>query len=71
VEESFEYGAIIGVDIFRVSIYDSGHLSVQNLRVGFCLVSFCPGTEYLGSIKCWEILEQLNDWRLLKKNSAQ
>jgi hypothetical protein len=27
--------AIIGVGISRVSIYDSGHLSVRNLRVGF------------------------------------
>jgi hypothetical protein len=23
-----------------------------------------------GSIKCWEILEQLSDWQLLKKGSA-
>jgi hypothetical protein len=26
--------------------------------------------EILGSIKCWEILEQLSDWRLLKKDST-
>jgi hypothetical protein len=25
------------------------------------------GNEPLGSIKCWEILEQLSDWKLLKK----
>jgi hypothetical protein len=23
-----------------------------------------------GSIKCWEVLEQLRDWQLLKKGSA-
>jgi hypothetical protein len=23
-----------------------------------------------GSIKCWEVLEQLHNWRLLKKGSA-
>jgi hypothetical protein len=28
------------------------------------------GNEPSGSIKCWEILEQLNNWRLLKKDSA-
>jgi hypothetical protein len=28
------------------------------------------GNEPPGSIKCWEILEWLSDWRLLKKNSA-
>jgi hypothetical protein len=28
------------------------------------------GNESSGSIKCWEILEQLSDWRLLKKDSA-
>jgi hypothetical protein len=32
------------VGIHRVSIYDSGHLSVRIFRVGFCLVSFCPVT---------------------------
>jgi hypothetical protein len=28
------------------------------------------GSEHLGSIKCWKILDQLSDWWLLKKNSA-
>jgi hypothetical protein len=28
------------------------------------------GNETSGSIKCWEILEELSDWRLLKKDSA-
>jgi hypothetical protein len=27
------------------------------------------GSELSGSIKCWEVLEQLNDWWLLKKDS--
>jgi hypothetical protein len=26
--------------------------------------------EPLGSIKCWEIIEWLSDWQLLKKDSA-
>jgi hypothetical protein len=28
------------------------------------------GNEPSGSIKCWEILEWLHNWRLLKKGSA-
>jgi hypothetical protein len=28
------------------------------------------GNEPSGSIKCWEILEQLQNWRLLQKGSA-
>jgi hypothetical protein len=28
------------------------------------------GNEPSGSIKYWEILEQLSDWRLLKKGSV-
>jgi hypothetical protein len=30
------------------------------------------GEEYKfpGSIKCWEVLEQLHNWRLLRKGSA-
>jgi hypothetical protein len=28
------------------------------------------GNEPSCSIRCWEILEQLSDWRLFKKNSA-
>jgi hypothetical protein len=28
------------------------------------------GNEPLGSVKCWEILEWLSDWRLLKMDSA-
>jgi hypothetical protein len=27
-------------------------------------------TKLEGSIKCWEVLEQLHNWRLLKKGSA-
>jgi hypothetical protein len=33
-------------------------------------VSCEHGNEPSGSIKCWIILEQLSDWRLLKKDSA-
>jgi hypothetical protein len=32
--------------------------------------SFEHGNEPLGSIKCWEILEQLSNWWLFKKDSA-
>jgi hypothetical protein len=28
------------------------------------------GIEPSGSIKCWEVLEWMRDWRLLKKGSA-
>jgi hypothetical protein len=28
------------------------------------------GNEPPGSIKCWEVLEQLHNWQLLKKGSA-
>jgi hypothetical protein len=28
------------------------------------------GNELSGSIKCWEVLEWLHNWRLLKKGSA-
>jgi hypothetical protein len=28
------------------------------------------GNEPSGSIKCWEVLEKLHNWRLLKKGSA-
>jgi hypothetical protein len=28
------------------------------------------GNEPSGSIKCWEVLEQLHNWWLLKKGSA-
>jgi hypothetical protein len=28
------------------------------------------GNESSGSIKCWEVLEWLHDWRLLRKGSA-
>jgi hypothetical protein len=28
------------------------------------------GIEPSGSIKCWEVLEGLHNWRLLKKGSA-
>jgi hypothetical protein len=26
--------------------------------------------EFSGSVKCWEVLEWLHNWRLLKKGSA-
>jgi hypothetical protein len=32
--------------------------------------SFENGNETSGSIKCWEVLEWLLNWRLLKKGSA-
>jgi hypothetical protein len=28
------------------------------------------GNEPSGSIKCWEVLEQLHNWQLFKKGSA-
>jgi hypothetical protein len=38
------------------------HLAVE----GF----FKHGNEPSGSVKCWEILEWLSDWQLLKKGLA-
>jgi hypothetical protein len=32
--------------------------------------SFKHINESVGSIKCWEILELISDWQLLKKDSA-
>jgi hypothetical protein len=32
--------------------------------------SYEHGNEPSGSIKCWEVLEWLHNWRLLKKGSA-
>jgi hypothetical protein len=32
--------------------------------------SFEQSNKHSGSIKCWEILEYLHNWRLLKKASA-
>jgi hypothetical protein len=32
--------------------------------------SYEHGNEPSGYIKCWEILEELNDWRLLNKDPA-
>jgi hypothetical protein len=32
--------------------------------------SFEHGIKPSGSIKCWEVLEGLHNWRLLKKGSA-
>jgi hypothetical protein len=32
--------------------------------------SFEYGIELSGSIKCWEVLEWLHNWWLLKKDSA-
>jgi hypothetical protein len=28
------------------------------------------GNELSGSVKCWEVLERLHNWQLLKKGSA-
>jgi hypothetical protein len=28
------------------------------------------GNELSGSIKCWDVLEELHNWQLLKKGSA-
>jgi hypothetical protein len=32
--------------------------------------AFVNTTESLGSVKYWEVLEQLHNWRLVKKGSA-
>jgi hypothetical protein len=32
--------------------------------------SYDYDNKLLGSVKCWEILEQLHNWRLLEKGSA-
>jgi hypothetical protein len=40
------------------------------LRIGTVEESFEHGNEPSGSIKFWEVLEYLHNWRLLKKGSA-
>jgi hypothetical protein len=40
------------------------------LRIGASGGSCENGIKPSGSIKCWEVLEQLRVWRLLKKGSA-
>jgi hypothetical protein len=40
------------------------------LRIGPVEVSCEHGDETSGSINCWEVLEWLHNWRLLKKGSA-
>jgi hypothetical protein len=41
---------------------------MARLRIGTNGVSYEHENEPSGSIKFWKILEQLRDWRLLKKN---
>jgi hypothetical protein len=40
------------------------------LRIGTVEGSCQHGNEPSGSIKCWEFLESLHNWQLLKKGSA-
>jgi hypothetical protein len=40
------------------------------LRTGMNAGSYEHGNEPSGSMKCWEILEQLDDWKLLEKDSV-
>jgi hypothetical protein len=40
----------------------SGYRSVEG--------SYEHGNEPSGSLKCWEVLEQLRNWQLVKKGSA-
>jgi hypothetical protein len=40
------------------------------LRIGTSGGSCEHGDEPSGSIKCWEVLQWLHNWRLLKKGSA-
>jgi hypothetical protein len=43
--------------------YENLFVSLQQLHD----VGRNHGNELSGSIKCWEVLEQLHNWRLLKK----
>jgi hypothetical protein len=44
---------------------------VDNINMDRPVEGSCEhGIEPSGSIKCWEILEGLHNWRLLKKGSA-
>jgi hypothetical protein len=40
------------------------------LRIGTSGVSCEHSNEPSGSIKCWEVLEWLHNWQILKKGSA-
>jgi hypothetical protein len=52
---------IVWAGMVRINMTQS-----RNQWRGFCQ----HGNETSGSIKCWEILEKLSDWRLLKKDLA-
>jgi hypothetical protein len=45
-------------------------IGVMWLRIGPVEDSCEQGSEPSGSIKCWEVLEWLHNWRLLKEGSA-
>jgi hypothetical protein len=66
-------------DISKISILLKWILGRQDGAVGLELSgsgygpvngSCEDGNKTYGSIKCWEILEELSDWRLSKKGSA-
>jgi hypothetical protein len=56
----------IGMDLREIGWVGIYWIAVAQDREGCCE----HGNEPSGSIKCWEILEQLRNWRLLKKDSA-
>jgi hypothetical protein len=59
------------VDDIKMDLgYDGMWIGLVWLRIGTVEGSCQHRNEPSGSIKCWEFLEQLHIWRLLKKNSV-
>jgi hypothetical protein len=50
----------------RLVASKEGLCSIQIVKVGSCE----HGNEPSGSLKCWEVLDWLHNWQLLKKGSA-
>jgi hypothetical protein len=60
------------VDNSKIDLREDGMVWIgfMWLRMGTSEVSCEHNNEPSGSIRCWEVLEWLHNWRLLKKGSA-
>jgi hypothetical protein len=58
---------MMGLSFARVTVSSSKSFAVCIIYI---LHVIKHGDEPSGSIKCWEVLEWMHNWRLLKKGSA-
>jgi hypothetical protein len=58
------------VDNIKMDLREMVWIALMWLRIGPVEGSCEHGNESSSSIKCWEVLEWLHNWRLLKKGSA-